>query len=295
MFTSIHPILLLMALGWAALTTPARAQDQTANSSSDAVPEAGDDSDTGDSDSLAKPDRQIIMKFQQETSTEKTHTNTLYFQPQYTFHFDSGWNLGIALQAPVFSGTTTVQAPGSPSRRLGIENPETLIVFSKVFDARWAYGFGVRITPPASDDTAGNAVWQFKPGIGVRYSFLDYPGVYFEPKIRYPITAKDPSHRNISEPQLAPTLHIPLPDRWFVTFFPSYDVRINYGDPISGQTGRLFLPLDVSFGRKFANDVTISLELSAPIIRDYPVYNFKTEFRVTTAVLAVRTCWTNVQ
>ena len=42
----------------------------------------------------------------------------------------------------------------------------------------------------------------------------------------------------VYEPQIAPTLNVGLPDRWFVTLYPSYDIRINYGDPVPGQTGR---------------------------------------------------------
>jgi hypothetical protein len=71
-----------------------------------------------------------------------------------------------------------------------------------------------------------------------------------------------------------------LPSRWFVTLYPSYDIRINYGDPASGQTGRLFLPLDAAIGRKLSDDVLVSLEVGVPIIKDYPVYNFKTELRL---------------
>jgi hypothetical protein len=65
-----------------------------------------------------------------------------------------------------------------------------------------------------------------------------------------------------------------------VTLYPSYDIRINYGDPISGQTGRLFLPFDAAIGRKLTDAAVISLELAVPIVKDYPVYNFKTELRL---------------
>jgi hypothetical protein len=120
------------------------------------------------------------------------------------------------------------------------------------------------------------------PAVGVRYSFLEIgPNTYFAPMVRYAMSfAGDPTRRNISEPQIAPTLNIGLPDRWFVTFYPSNDIRINYGDPISGQTGRLFLPLDVAVGRKVTDSLTASLEVGVPIIRDYPVYNFKAELKI---------------
>jgi hypothetical protein len=75
-------------------------------------------------------------------------------------------------------------------------------------------------------------------------------------------------------------LNINLPDRWFLTLYPSPDIRINYGDAITGQTGRLFLPADFLIGRNMSKNVVISAEFGVPIIKDYPVYNFKTEFRL---------------
>jgi hypothetical protein len=74
--------------------------------------------------------------------------------------------------------------------------------------------------------------------------------------------------------------NIVLPEHWFVTFYPVPDIRINYGDPVTGQTGRLFLPFDVRIGRKLAKDLVLSLEVGMPIIKDYPVYDFNTEVRL---------------
>ena len=47
-----------------------------------------------------------------------------------------------------------------------------------------------------------------------------------------------------------------------------------------GQTGRLFLPFDVRVGRKLSDNIALSLEIGVPIIRDYPVYNLKTQVRL---------------
>ena len=66
----------------------------------------------------------------------------------------------------------------------------------------------------------------------------------------------------------------------------SADIRINYGDPVTGQSGRLFLPFDARIGRKLTDNLALSLEVGVPIIKDYPVYNFKTEVRVNLKVLS---------
>lgn len=86
--------------------------------------------------------------------------------------------------------------------------------------------------------------------------------------------------RNISNLQLAPYLNIGLPEQWLVALYPSADIRINFGDPITGQTGRLFLPFDARVGRNLTDHIALSLEIGVAIIKDYPVYNFRAEVRL---------------
>lgn len=83
--------------------------------------------------------------------------------------------------------------------------------------------------------------------------------------------AGDPTKKNISNLQIAPMLNISLPDRRFVTLFPNPDIRINYGDSITGQTGRWFVPFDICVGKKFTDNIALSLEVGVPILKDYPV------------------------
>jgi hypothetical protein len=149
-------------------------------------------------------------------------------------------------------------------------------------NARWAAGGGLRIVAPTGAPDLTSGKWQALPILGARYMLPELSeGSFFTGLARYDVSfAGDPSKRNISNLQLAPTLNINLPERWFVTFYPNPDIRINYGDPVTGQTGRLFLPMDVLFGRDLTKNLTVSLELCAPIIKDYPVYDFKAVTRL---------------
>jgi hypothetical protein len=67
-------------------------------------------------------------------------------------------------------------------------------------------------------------------------------------------------------------------DRVF-TLYPSTDIRWNFGDAVTGQTGRLFLPFDVRIGKKFSDLFNASLEVGVPTIKQYPIYNFMTVLR----------------
>ena len=128
----------------------------------------------------------------------------------------------------------------------------------------------------------GSGKWRVMPIVGFRVALPEInSSSYFEPIFRYDVSvAGDPTRRNISNLQFGPALNMGLPDRWFVTFYPSQDIRINFGDPIAGQTGRLFLPFDVRVGKKVTDHVAASLEVGVPIIKDYPVYNFKGQLRL---------------
>ena len=116
----------------------------------------------------------------------------------------------------------------------------------KTVNARWATGTAIRIIAPTGAHDLTSSKWQALPIVGVRYMLPELSeGSFFTGLARYNVSfTGNPSKRNISNLQIAPTLNIVLPDHWFVTFYPDPDIRINYGDPITGQTGRLFLPMD---------------------------------------------------
>jgi len=244
-----------------------------------------DDPDYNGED-FTRPQRSVETRLLFQTSsgaTSQTERGSWLLRANWKVELDNGWRLGLLSQVPVVDKTTF--APTGTDQEFGIGDAALQAALIRDIDRHWAYGFGARLVAPTADDSLGSGKRQIMPGVGVRYSFLEIgPDTYFVPVVRYAISfAGDPSRRNISEPQIAPTLNIGLPNHWFVTFYPSNDIRINFGDPISGQTGRLFLPFDVAVGRKITDTWTISLEASVPIVNDYPVYDFKTEVRMNFA------------
>ncbi len=244
-------------------------------------PEQQQDPDYNGED-FTRPQTSFETRFTYTSSgtTSETDRESWLLRANWKTDLDDGWRLGLLAQVPVVNKTTFDNT--GPDQEFGIGDTAVQAALIHDIDRHWAFGFGTRLVAPTAEDSLGSGKWQIMPGFGVRYSFLEVgPDTYFVPVVRYAISfAGDTSRRNISEPQIAPTFNIGLPDHWFLTFYPSNDIRINFGDPISGQTGRLFLPLDVAIGRKVTDSLTISLEASAPIVNDYPVYNFKTVLRL---------------
>jgi hypothetical protein len=268
----------------AAATTATQSPPVNADAIADPSPEDEQDADNNGYD-LTRPQNSIDARLRYQTSsgtTSRTDRETVLLRFNSRITLDADWKLATLAQLPITSKTTTTSNPAGTDYELGVGDAAFQAALIRAIDTRWAVGFGARLVAPSAQDNLGSGKWQIMPGGGVRYSLPALgPDSYFVPAIRYAFSfAGDPSRRTIRQPQIAPTLNIGLPDRWFVTLFPSYDIRINYGDPVSGQTGRLFLPADLAIGRKVTDKLTLSLEASEPIIKDYPVYDFKIEARL---------------
>ena len=190
------------------------------------------------------------------------------------------WTLALRGDLPfVAKDAITADDPGGAYVG-GLGDADAQAALIRTISARWAAGGGLRIIAPTGTEDLSSGKWQALPIVGARYMLPELSsGSFFTALARYDVGFAGPSTKNISNLQLAPTLNVSLPDHWFVTFYPDPDIRLNYGSPIVGQTGRLFLPLDLMVGREVTNDITVSLEVGFPIVNDYPVYNFKTVVR----------------
>lgn len=277
-----------MFVGVITLPRPALSDPQSASANDAAATgptPAAQDADYNNGD-FTRPETSATLRMEfRKSSSATTSTNREREILQYNskLDLDAGWKLGTQIQVPFVEKVVTTWGEPGVESGAGFANALAQAALIHSLDERWAYGFGARLVAPAPSDFLGTDRWQIMPAIGVRYSFLEIgPDTYFVPVVRYAISfAGDPMARVIREPQIAPTLNIGLPDRWFITLYPSNDIRINFGTPVSGQTGRLFLPFDAAIGKKFLSDLVVSLEGSVPIIKAYPVYDFKTELKVT--------------
>jgi hypothetical protein len=215
-------------------------------------------------------------------STRQVTTETLNLRMDHAVDLAPMWILALRADLPLLAKDPITSQNPNGDYLSGVGDADVQAVIIHNLNQRWTVGFGARLITPTGDDALGSGKWQIMPAAGVRYALWEIsPSSYFEPVVRYDVSfAGDPTKRNISNLQFAPTFNIGLPDRWFLTFYPSADIRINYGDPITGQTGRLFLPFDVRVGRKLSDNIALSFELGVPIIKDYPVYNLKTQVRL---------------
>jgi hypothetical protein len=215
-------------------------------------------------------------------STREVTTETLNLRMDHSLDLAPLWILALRADLPLLAKNPLTSGNPDGDYLTGVGDADVQAVIIHNLDQRWTVGFGARLITPTGGDTFGAGKWQIIPAAGVRYALWEInSSSYFEPVVRYDVSfAGDPTRRNISNLQFGPTFNLGLPDRWFLTFYPSPDIRFNFGDPITGQTGRLFLPFDVRIGRKLSDNIALSLEVGVPIIKDYPVYDFKAEVRL---------------
>jgi len=216
-------------------------------------------------------------------TTRTVTTDTTVLRADYKFNIAPQWTVVFRGDLPfVVKDAITADDPGGTYVG-GLGDADVQAALIDTISARWAAGAGLRIIAPTGTDDLTGGTWRALPIVGARAMLPEISeGSFFTGLFRYDVSFASAmsSARNASNLQFAPTLNVDLPDRWFVTIYPEPDIRYNFGDPISGQTGRLFLPADLMLGRDITENFTASLEVGAPIIKDYPVYDFKAVVRL---------------
>jgi hypothetical protein len=211
-------------------------------------------------------------------------TDTFKLRGDYAFDLSPDWQFVVRGDLPFLGKDAYNSSNPNANFLYGLGDADVQGTLIQTFDSRWKAGVAVRFITPSGDwdDGLGSGLWQVQPAAGFRYALPEISsGSYFEPFARYDQSfAGDPAKKAISNLQFAPLLNFSLPDRFFFSLYPSADIRWNFGPAVTGQTGRLFLPFDARIGRNFSKNLSVSLEVGVPIIKQYPVYDFTSQLRV---------------
>ena len=211
-----------------------------------------------------------------------TTTDTWKIRKDEVFILSPQWSLALRGDLPFLAKNKYTDTNPNGNFLYGLGDADIQAALIDNIDARWKAGGGARLIAPTGDPELSSGLWRIMPIAAARYALPEISsGSYFEPLARYDVSfAGDPTKKFISNLQFAPMLNLTLPNQWFFTFYPSPEIRWNFGAPITGQTGRLFLPIDARIGKKLSGSFDASLEISVPIIKQYPVYNFMTALRL---------------
>ena len=218
----------------------------------------------------------------EEGTTKTIQTNTPFARIDLPFRLTPQWELNFRTEIPFVwtNGVTPTNPTGATVSGFGNVLGQAWVVHD--LDQRWAVALGGQLIAPTSTNGVASDAWEEVTILTVRTMLPEIsPGSYFAPQVRYGIDFEgNDDGRMLRQLRIGPSLNINLPHNLFFTLFPSPDIRLNYGTPVQNQTGRLFLPLNFMVGWKPTEHTVISAEFGIPIIKDFPVYTFKTQLRV---------------
>lgn len=219
--------------------------------------------------------------YEDDTVASRSDRLNLIFRRNDRWDLDGNWRLATRIDLPMAMSDSATDANPSGAYRAGLGRVLLQSYVADLVDDRWAFAAGSQLIAPASASNFGSGNWDLVPVMAVRYMLPEIsPESYFVPEARYAVSiGRSFGSRAASELQFAPQLKLAVSPRWFLVLFPNPDLRVNFGAKIAGQTGRLFLPLDGEIGCNLSSTEVASLEVSAPVVRDYPVYRLKIEAR----------------
>jgi hypothetical protein len=146
------------------------------------------------------------------------------------------------------------------------------------------------IWPTAGKSMLGSEKYQVAPLIGGKKKLPQISkGSFFMVACRYfwdyaDYNSGGKARDDISELAIQPVLYVNTKEwGWpidFVNFWATEEIRINFQGTGSKGRGDMFVPFDVMLGKMLNKKTVVSVEFATPIINDYDLYDWITEFRL---------------
>lgn len=215
------------------------------------------------------------LKYQDQPGGVETEIATL--RADRPFRFDNDWKLSTRIDVPLVRTNTATpfgNSDGGYETGLGDVLVQALLVSPA--RGRWAFAFGTQlIAPTGSDVQFTTGKWQLVPTVAAIYQLPaisrgTFAGLLVRDTFSF---AGDADRQKINVVSIQPIFNWQLPDRWFVTFSPEakFDTRNDW---------KMFLPFDVTVGRKINARTVVSLQADVPLVDDYRQYDWQAELRV---------------
>ena len=248
-----------------------------------ASPAAATEAEKNNGTDPTRPRTQLLTLYEFENlpGPAPDSSNTFTLRAIQKLTVDDHWSGSLRVDVPLV--LTNAPSSDDPDGRFAFGSGDVLAQAAAVYtpNQRWAFAVGTQFTfPTASRETTGSGKYTALPGAVFRCMLPELsPGSFFAPELLYEFdVGGDPDRSHVSELQLQPTIDMELPRGVFLQLFPSSDIRINLGG--GHGRGRLFFPFDVLAGIMVTPRLVTSLEVSVPIVKSYPVYDFKLEATV---------------
>ena len=191
------------------------------------------------------------------------------------FRLRSGWKLNTRVNMTgIVSDLPSSDNPaGDVIAGTGDLFTQLLLIMPKVGNT--SFGFGGRFSfPTAAQDQLGSGKYRIAPiALALHFPGWMSAGSFFGLGLRNELSyTGDGDREDVNELQLVPIVNIALPDSAFLSFFPH--IRVDWE-----HDNRVFVPMDIEYGRKFTANRAASLRFQVPIIDDLDPYDWAIEAR----------------
>lgn len=217
----------------------------------------------------------VRYKYQNLTGDREQHVLTL--RADKPIVLAPTWQLALRADLPFVYNDVPSGDNSQGDWEAGVSDFLVQGLLIKALDQRSAVAAGAQlIFPTASQDQFGTGKYQIVPTLAYRLALPEItPGSFGALLVRYAVDyAGDDKRASIGELSIAPILNVNLPARWFVTLFPGDAIKYNT------KTEKWWVPFDVMVGRLLAPRTVGSVQVTVPIVKDYPLFDFSVEARL---------------
>jgi hypothetical protein len=236
---------------------------------------AADDDEPNNGEDFTRPITRFDMRYRFQESSGGVDKDYLILRRDVTFQINENWKFATRVDVPLL--WSDAASSGHTDFGLGDILLQAGIVES--VNDRFAWGGGGRVTfPTATESLFGTGKYLLSPIAGARWKLPEISkGSFFEFIARYDADiGGDEDRSHISRLRMAPELNVALPDKWYVTLFPSQDVAVDF---LKGD--KWFVPADFLIGHHLTDRIVAGIEVSIPVIKQFDLYAFKVEARVS--------------
>jgi len=223
-----------------------------------------------------RPVTRVDVRFKYQDNPGGFDAQLLTLRADKPYMIGGGWKLSTRVDVPVVRNNNITPDNLDGNHQTGLGDVLVQALFLSPPQGRTTYGFGTQlIMPTGTKDQFTTGKWQLAPSaLAVvqlpHISRGSFAGLLVKDTLSF---AGDDKRSNINVVSVQPIFNWALPGKWFATFGP--EAKFNTKDG-----WKLFLPFDVTIGKKINARTVVSLQTDIALIDRYQQYNWQTEFRI---------------
>jgi hypothetical protein len=235
----------------------------------------------GEDPTRPRPEMLLRYEFRNEPGRAPDTVHAFLFEGITRVPINERWAGRLRLDMPLVLTNLPSDDDSGDAWRFGSGDLLTEAAAIHYPNERWALAAGAQVLfPTASRDVIGGDSWIVGPGAVARAMLPELsPDSFVAPHLFYAVdTGGDRMREHVSELHVQPQLHWAPTPTVFFELFPAADIVVNL--TAAGSRGRLFFPFNALAGILLTPKIVTSLEIGVPIVKDYPLYDFKLQAAV---------------